>query len=73
MYAMILYEKLNFAWSEVSDPAKKADEVMIKIHVAEVNRAALMQKDGCYAFPKDWPQLLAGSFRSSTGNTSRCR
>jgi len=46
---------------------------MIKIHVAAVNRTGLMQRDGCFASPEDWPQLLAGIFRSSTGSTSRCR
>jgi len=56
MYAMILDEKLNFKWSKMPDPVRKADEVLIKVHAAAVNRADLMQKDGCYASPKGWPQ-----------------
>jgi hypothetical protein len=31
---MILDEKLNFAWCEVPDPVRKADEVLIKVHAA---------------------------------------
>ncbi|MBR0460360.1 MAG: NAD(P)H-quinone oxidoreductase [Victivallales bacterium] len=56
MYAMILDDKLNFQWAQVSDPVRKADEVLIKVHAAAVNRADLMQKDGCYASPAGWPQ-----------------
>ncbi len=56
MYAMILDEKLNFRWAEVPDPVRKADEVLIKVAAAAVNRADLMQKDGCYASPAGWPQ-----------------
>lgn len=56
MYAMILDEKLNFEWRKVADPVRKADEVLIKVHAAAVNRADLMQKDGCYASPPGWPQ-----------------
>ncbi|MDD5706790.1 MAG: NAD(P)H-quinone oxidoreductase [Kiritimatiellae bacterium] len=56
MRAMILDEKLNFAWREMPDPIRKADEVLIKVHATAVNRADLMQKDGCYASPEGWPK-----------------
>ena len=56
MFAMILDEKRNFLWTEVPDPVRKADEVLIEVHAAAVNRADLMQKDGCYASPEGWPQ-----------------
>lgn len=56
MYAMTLDEKLNFKWCEVPDPVRKADEVLIKVHAAAINRADLMQKDGCYSSPEGWPQ-----------------
>lgn len=56
MYAMILDEKLNFKWCEVPDPVRKDGEVLIEVHAAAVNRADLMQKDGCYSSPPDWPQ-----------------
>ena len=56
MFAMILDENRNFLWSEVPDPIRKADEVLIEVYAAAVNRADLMQKDGCYASPEGWPQ-----------------
>ena len=56
MYAMILNENLDFQWSEVADPVCSGDEVLIKVSAAAVNRADLMQKDGCYSSPPDWPQ-----------------
>ena len=56
MHAMILDEKLNFCWREMPDPVRKADEVLIKVHAAAINRADLMQKDGCYSSPEGWPQ-----------------
>lgn len=56
MKAMILDDKLNFVWCDVPDPVRKENEVLIEVHAAAVNRADLMQKDGCYASPPDWPQ-----------------
>lgn len=56
MYAMTLDENLNFDWKQVPDPVRKDGEVLIKVHAAAINRADLMQKDGCYASPPDWPQ-----------------
>ena len=55
MYAMILDEKLDFRWAEVPDPVRKPGEVLIRVAAAAVNRADLMQKDGCYSSPEGWP------------------
>jgi len=56
MHAMILDQQRNFAWTELPDPARKADEVLIRVYAAAINRADLMQKDGCYSSPEGWPQ-----------------
>ena len=56
MHAMILDEKLDFRWAEVPDPVRKDGEVLIRVGAAAVNRADLMQKDGCYSSPPEWPQ-----------------
>ena len=56
MHAMTLDKNLDFQWCEMVDPVRKPGEVIIEVHAAAVNRADLMQKDGCYASPPDWPQ-----------------
>ena len=56
MKAMVLDENLNFLWADMPDPVCRENEVLIAVHAAAVNRADLMQKDGCYASPPDWPQ-----------------
>ena len=53
---MIFNDRRDFVWSEVPDPVRKSDEVLIRVHAAAINRADLMQKDGCYASPPEWPQ-----------------
>ena len=55
MHAMILDEKRDFRWAEVPDPVRKPGEVLIRVAAAAVNRADLMQKDGCYSSPEGWP------------------
>lgn len=56
MKAMTLDKDLNFLWTDVPDPVRKDGEVLMKVHAAAINRADLMQKDGKYASPPDWPQ-----------------
>ena len=70
---MILDSCRNFAWQEVPDPVRKADEVLIEVHAAAVNRADLMQKDGCYASPPGWPEWcgleVAGLVQEAPANS----
>ncbi len=56
MKAMLIDDNKNFVWSEVEKPTPKADEILIKIEAAAINRADLLQKNGTYPSPKGWPQ-----------------
>jgi len=56
MHALTLDEQRNFTWQELPDPVPRPGEALIRVRAAAVNRADLMQKDGCYASPPDWPQ-----------------
>ena len=71
---MILDSDLNFQWMEVPDPERKQDEVLIDVHAAAVNRADLMQKDGLYASPPEWPQWcgleVAGEILEAPANST---
>ena len=56
MHAMILNGKREFVWSEVADPVPGANDVVIRIHAAALNRADLLQRDGNYPPPPGWPE-----------------
>lgn len=56
MKAMLLDADKNFIWSDVPDPVRKADEVLIRIRAAALNRADLMQRAGNYPPPPGWPE-----------------
>ena len=55
MKAMILDDNRNFSWQELPDPVPGPGEVLIRVAAASVNRADLLQRDGCYASPEGWP------------------
>ena len=60
MKAVIITDDKKLLMSEVPTPTLKAGEVLVKVHAAAVNRADLMQVDGCYPPPPgcpDWPGL----------------
>ena len=60
MKAIIITDKKTLETAEVAKPQLKAGEVLIEVHAAAVNRADLMQVDGCYPPPPgcpDWPGL----------------
>lgn len=55
MKAMILDGNRDLLWTDVPAPVPKPGEVLIRVSAAAVNRADLLQKDGCYASPEGWP------------------
>ena len=58
MKAMLVDENKNLIWSNVPDPVVKADEVLVKIHAAALNRADLLQRQGKYPSPKGCPEWM---------------
>ncbi len=60
MKAIVIEPNKDLVWKEVEVPELKCGEVLIKVYAAGVNRADLMQRDGCYPPPPgcpDWPGL----------------
>ena len=60
MKAVLITEDKRLQLGEVERPAPAADEVVIEVYATAVNRADLMQVDGCYPPPPgcpDWPGL----------------
>ena len=68
-------ERRSLVWSDVPDPVAKADEVVIKVAYAALNRADLMQRAGQYPPPPgcpDWPGLeIAGVITEITPEVER--
>ena len=55
---MLVDESKNLVWSEVADPQIKADEVLVKIYAAALNRADLLQRQGKYPSPAGCPEWM---------------
>jgi len=58
MHAILIKENKALVWSEVPDPIRKPEEVLIEIHAAALNRADLMQRAGNYPPPAGWPEWM---------------
>lgn len=55
MKAVLIQKDQSRIWSDVPDPVIKADEVLVKVHYAALNRADLMQREGNYPPPPGCP------------------
>ncbi len=58
MYAVLIDEEQSLVWTEVPDPAPKDGELLVDIHAAALNRADLLQREGNYPPPPDWPEWM---------------
>ncbi len=58
MRAILVDRENRLVWSQVPDPAIKADEVLVKIEYAALNRADLMQRAGDYPPPPGCPEWM---------------
>jgi len=58
MHAILVDERGALVWSEVPDPVPKANEVLVEVHAAALNRADLLQRAGQYPPPPGWPDWM---------------
>lgn len=58
MQAILVKKDKLLLWSEVPDPVRKKNEIVIEVHAAALNRADLMQRDGNYQSPPGWPEWM---------------
>ena len=58
MKAILVKEDRSLVWENVPDPVINADEVLVKIHYAALNRADLMQRAGDYPPPAGCPEWM---------------
>ena len=58
MKAILVNKDKSLRWDNVPNPVIKADEVLIKIEAAALNRADLMQREGDYPPPAGCPEWM---------------
>jgi NADPH2:quinone reductase len=58
MKAILVNNDQSLSWSDVPNPIIKADEVLVEIHAAALNRADLMQRAGDYPPPPGCPEWM---------------
>ena len=71
MYAMLNGRDGHLHWTEVERPSIKADEVLLEVYAAGINRADLLQRAGQYPPPPGWPDwfgLEAAGVIAAVGN-----
>ncbi len=58
MHAILVQDDRSLVYSEVPDPVPAADEIVIDVRAAALNRADLMQRAGDYPPPPGWPEWM---------------
>lgn len=58
MKAIRVNDDKSLEWVEFPDPVLRDDQVLIKVAYAAVNRADLMQREGCYPPPPGCPDIM---------------
>ena len=58
MKAILVNDDRSLRWDDVPNPVIKADEVLVEIHAAALNRADLMQREGDYPPPPGCPEWM---------------
>jgi NADPH2:quinone reductase len=69
MRAITVDGNKDLHWTDVPEPMAGADEVLLAVHAAGLNRADLLQRAGTYPPPPGWPEWMglevAGSVLSA--------
>lgn len=74
MKAITIQSDKSLLWTDVPDPKIGDGDVLIKVEYAAVNRADLMQVDGCYPPPAgcpDYPGLEVSGTIAATGKNAK--
>jgi len=58
VHAILVKADKSLDWCEVPDPVVKANEILVEIHAAALNRADLLQREGKYPPPPGWPEWM---------------
>jgi len=58
VHAILIQADKSLVWREVPAPVAKANEILVEIHAAALNRADLMQREGNYPPPPGWPEWM---------------
>lgn len=58
MKAILIGKNRELTWSDVPDPVMGAEDVLVKIEAAALNRADLMQREGDYPPPPGCPEWM---------------
>lgn len=76
MKAILVNDDQSLRWDSVPDPIIKADEVLVKIEYAALNRADLMQREGDYPPPPGCPEWMgleiSGTVESVGEEAKKC-
>ncbi len=58
MKAILIDHQKNLNWSDVCEPVRGENDILVEIHAAALNRADLMQREGNYPPPPGWPEWM---------------
>lgn len=63
MKAILVNDDRSLRWDEVPNPVLGAEDCMVKIEAAALNRADLMQREGDYPPPAGCPEWMGPDHR----------
>lgn len=58
MKAVLIDKTKALTWSDVPEPVPGENDLLVEIHAAALNRADLMQREGNYPPPPEWPEWM---------------